>query len=33
MSGVWYFGLSSDLILWAAVAGVLLARVWRMRPR
>ena len=33
MTNVWEFGLRSDLILWAAVAGVLLARVWRMRPR
>jgi len=28
----WQFGLSSDLILWALVAGVLLGRVLRMRP-
>ena len=25
-------GLSNELIVWGALAGVVLARVWRMRP-
>jgi hypothetical protein len=27
-----YVGLPSAIVLWAVVGGIVLARVWRMRP-